>query len=92
MTVSLRRTGNFVARGVVDVFTYLEVEFGFRGTGAGGTFGCRMRLSDSRYGAGGGLEGLEPTGGVGGDAEVAGKWRADVGWPGFRVNLWNLLA
>lgn len=27
MTVSLRRTGNFVARGVVDVFTYLEVEF-----------------------------------------------------------------
>lgn len=27
MTVSLRRTGNFVARGVVDVFTDFEVEF-----------------------------------------------------------------
>lgn len=89
MTVGLRGTGDFVARGVVDVFTDFKVELRLRGTGTGGTFSCRVGLADSGYSAGGGLEGLEPAGGVGGDAKVAGEWRADVGWSGFRVNLWS---
>lgn len=92
MTVGLRGTSNFVARSVVDIFTDFKVELGLRGAGAGGTFSCRVGLADSGYSASGGLEGLEPARGVGGDAEVASKWRADVRWSGFRVNLWSLLA
>lgn len=92
IAIGLRGASDFVARGIVDVFTDFKVELGLRGTGAGGTFSCRVGLADSGYGAGGGLEGLEPAGGVGSDTEVAGKWRADVRWSSFRVNLRSLLA
>lgn len=72
---------------VVDIAAEFETKITLSRGGGSGAVGSCERLARCNGILWPRLESLQPSRGIGDDTEVAGKWRADVGWAGLRVNL-----